>query len=71
MKTIIITGASHGIIVSSLDPGWVQTDMGCIGATETEKPERAPSQPADEIFHLVTHPAASGHFWRRGKRREW
>ncbi|MDA2922795.1 SDR family NAD(P)-dependent oxidoreductase, partial [Patescibacteria group bacterium AH-259-L07] len=48
-RTLAFRLKDQGIIVSSLDPGWVQTDMGYIGATEEEKPDRSPDQPADEI----------------------
>mgnify|MGYP001586842694 FL=1 len=59
------------VIVSSLAPGWVSTDMGNIIATETEKPDRTPEQAANEIFNLVTNVKESGQFWRHGKKTEW
>ena len=59
------------MIVSSLDPGWVSTDMGNDVATETEKPDRLPSQPAEEIYKLVTTINESGKFWKFGKIRLW
>lgn len=59
------------IIVSSLDPGWVKTDMGNDVASETEKPDREPEQPAEDIYHLVTTVTESGYFWKFGKKREW
>lgn len=60
-----------GIVVSSLDPGWVATDMGNVVATETEKPDRTPEQAGQDIYKLATSTVASGHFWRYGNKREW
>ncbi len=60
-----------GIIVSSLDPGWVKTDMGMAVATETDKPDREPEQAAEDIYRLATSNSASGNFWKFGKKREW
>jgi NAD(P)-dependent dehydrogenase (short-subunit alcohol dehydrogenase family) len=65
MDTALITGASRGITVSSLDPGWVRTDMGGSAAP------RDPSQPADEIFKLATSKIDTGYFWHGGKKRSW
>ncbi len=59
------------ITVSSIDPGWVNTDMGNGVASETEKPNREPEQPAEEIYNLVNNKVESGLFWRFGKVREW
>ncbi len=60
-----------GIKVSSIDPGWVKTDMGKAVASETEQPDREPEQPAEEIYNLATGDVESGLFWRFGKVREW
>ena len=60
-----------GIKVSSLDPGWVKTDMGYGVSSETEKPDRDPEQPAEEIYNLAVGNVESGVFWRFGKVREW
>lgn len=60
-----------GIKVSSLDPGWVNTDMGSAVASDTDKPDREPEQPAEEIYNLATGNVESGLFWRFGKVREW
>ncbi len=62
---------SRGVIVSSLAPGWVDTDMGNVIASATEKPDRTPEQAAGEIFQLVTTVKESGHFWEYGKKIEW
>ncbi len=65
---------SKKIVVSSLDPGWVKTDMGIQAATELEKPDREPEEPAEDIYNLVTNVndiSESGYFWRFGQKREW
>lgn len=61
----------RGIIVSSLDPGWCNTDMGWAVASETGKPFREPEDAANEIVQLVTTVKESGHFWRFGNVRDW
>lgn len=53
------------IIVSSLDPGWTQTDMG--GQEASRKPEEV----ANDILNLLSNNVKSGQFWRQGKIREW
>ena len=62
---------SKGIIVSSLAPGWVKSDMGYMVATDTEGPDRTPEQAADDIFKLVTDVKETGKFWRLGKKTDW
>lgn len=62
---------SSGIIVSSIAPGWVKTDMGNSIATESHGPNRTPEQAADEIFHIVEAVKESGQFWRFGKKTPW
>ncbi len=56
---------SRKIIVSSLSPGWVKTDMGGPGAP------RDPSEPANEIFELAISKVDSGYFWAQGHKRTW
>ena len=56
---------SRKIIVSSLSPGWVRTDMGGPGAP------RDPSEPASEIFELAISKVDSGYFWAQGHKRTW
>ena len=60
-----------GIIVSSLDPGWVNTDMGNILSTNSDKPDREPEQVAEDIFTLIQNITESGYFWRFGEKQEW
>jgi NAD(P)-dependent dehydrogenase (short-subunit alcohol dehydrogenase family) len=70
-RTLAYRLRSSGILISSLDPGWVDTDMGRAGGGE---PDRKPAEPADDIFRLVTTVTDindSGNFWRFGSRREW
>ncbi|MEX2012504.1 MAG: SDR family NAD(P)-dependent oxidoreductase [Patescibacteria group bacterium] len=62
---------NKGIIVSSLDPGWVKTDMGNIVANELEGPDREPEQPAQEILDILESVKETGQFWRFGEKREW
>jgi NAD(P)-dependent dehydrogenase (short-subunit alcohol dehydrogenase family) len=60
-----------GIVVSSMDPGWVKTDMGYSAATGVEQPNREPEEAAIDIYNLATSKADSGFFWRFGQKREW
>ena len=61
-----------GIIVSSLHPGWVNTDMGNSVASDTEKPHKTPEAAAQDIFELATRDdIETGHFWYEGKPFGW
>ncbi len=62
---------SRSIIVSSIRPGWVKTDMGHSIATSAEQPDREPTQAAQDIFNLVVTTTDSGQFWEFGHPREW
>ncbi|MBW2936769.1 SDR family NAD(P)-dependent oxidoreductase [Aureisphaera sp. CAU 1614] len=53
------------IKVSSLDPGWTQTDMGGLEAN------RKPQAAANDIFNLLNSNVKSGQFWNKGKARSW
>lgn len=54
-----------GIIVSSVHPGWVKTNMG--GAEAPTTPEEA----AEEIFKLAISRPETGQFWYNGKKYPW
>jgi len=70
-RTLAFRLKEKGTIVSSLDPGWVQTDMGNAVASEIEKPDRTPDEAADDIYKLARATVPSGRFWRFGEEREW
>ena len=70
-RTLAFRLRDSGIVVSSYDPGWVKTDMGNAGATETEGPDREPNEAAEDIFRLVSEGTESGYFWSFGEKREW
>ena len=54
------------ITVSSINPGWVKTDMGGSSAPKSVK------QAASDIFNLATaETIPSGCFWENGKIRSW
>ena|SRR3989338_4498054 len=55
----------QGITVSSLDPGWVQTDMG------GDEAPRLPKEVAEDIYTLATSNVETGKFWHQGKQRSW
>ncbi|MEK7567947.1 MAG: SDR family NAD(P)-dependent oxidoreductase [Patescibacteria group bacterium] len=55
---------SRGIIVSSIDPGSVKTDMN----TQAKK---LPEEVAEEMYALATTKHESGQFWKSGKKRGW
>lgn len=56
---------SDKIAVSSMDPGWVKTRMGGLGAT------RNPEEAAEDVYNLAISKVESGQFWLRGKKRSW
>lgn len=54
-----------GVIVSSLDPEWVKTDMGS---------DEAPGEPEDaaiSIYNLAISKVETGQFWLNGQKRAW
>ncbi|WP_247656699.1 SDR family NAD(P)-dependent oxidoreductase [Maribacter sp. MMG018] len=53
------------IKVSSLDPGWTQTDMGGKVAP------RLPKDVAADILNLLNNKVETGQFWHQGKVRKW
>tara|TARA_R110000765_G_scaffold222003_1_gene326094 strand:+ start:19030 stop:19689 length:660 start_codon:yes stop_codon:yes gene_type:complete len=56
---------NRDITVSSLDPGWTQTDMGGKVAP------RLPEDVASDILNLLNNTIESGKFWHQGKVRMW
>ena len=54
-----------GIIVSSVHPGWVRTDMGGAEAEVT------PEQAAEDIFQLAISRPETGCFWYKGRKLPW
>jgi NAD(P)-dependent dehydrogenase (short-subunit alcohol dehydrogenase family) len=70
-RTLAFRLNGAGVTVSSLDPGWVQTDMGYDVASGVEKPDRTVEQAANDIYNLMTKNTESGYFWRFGKKRDW
>jgi NAD(P)-dependent dehydrogenase (short-subunit alcohol dehydrogenase family) len=59
------------IKVSSLDPGWVKTDMGMVAATGINHPDKEPEEVAEEIYRIAAKVNESGYFWHFGQKREW
>lgn len=58
--------AERGMVISSVCPGWCQTDMGGAGATRTAE------QGADTVVWLATHAdLPSGAFWRDRQLIAW
>ncbi|MDC6404645.1 MULTISPECIES: SDR family NAD(P)-dependent oxidoreductase [Maribacter] len=55
----------NNITVSSLDPGWTQTDMGGKIAP------RLPKEVAEDILNLLNNEVETGKFWHQGKIRPW
>jgi NAD(P)-dependent dehydrogenase (short-subunit alcohol dehydrogenase family) len=54
-----------GIIVSSVHPGWVKTDMGGDDAPTT------PEEAAENIYKLAISRPETGQFWYNGKKYPW
>lgn len=70
-RTLAFRLKDKGVIVSSLDPGWVKTDMGNLGLSENEGPDREPEEVASDIYQLITTVQESGQFWRLGQKTDW
>lgn len=64
-KTLGSRLENKGIIVSSVNPGWVKTDMG------GEEAPRTPEEVSEEIFKLATTRHETGLFWHQGKKFPW
>jgi NAD(P)-dependent dehydrogenase (short-subunit alcohol dehydrogenase family) len=64
-RTLASRLRDKNITVSSIDPGWVKTDMGGNGAP------RDPADAADDIFELANAKVDSGYFWYHGAKKGW
>lgn len=62
---ILADRLSEKIMVSSVHPGWVKTDMG--GSDADIEPEEA----AEDIFTLANSQVESGQFWFKGEKMPW
>lgn len=56
---------NQGIIVSSVHPGWVKTEMGGDGAP------MMPEEAAEYIFKLAISRPETGQFWYKGEKYPW
>lgn len=65
MRTLAMRIGSAGPVISSVNPGWVRTDIG--GANGELSPEEAA---ADIYTFAVTRPE-TGKFWFRGEELPW
>lgn len=54
-----------GIIISSVHPGWVKTDMGGDDAPVS------PAEAAENIFKLAVSKPETGQFWYNGRKYPW
>lgn len=66
-RTLALRLKSEGmnVIVSSVHPGWVKTDMG--GAEAPVTPEEA----ARDIYELAISEPETGQFWYKGEKYPW
>ena len=66
MVTRILAKRLDGkIIVSSLHPGWVKTDMG------GPEGDMEPAEAAEHIFKLAISKPETGQFWFKGEKFPW
>jgi NAD(P)-dependent dehydrogenase (short-subunit alcohol dehydrogenase family) len=65
MRTLAQRLKKDGLIVSSVHPGWVKTDMG--GAEADISPEEA----ADGIYQFALTSPETGFFWFKGEKLPW
>lgn len=65
MRTLALRLKDVGIIVSSVHPGWVRTDMGGPEA------EVSPEEAAEGIYNVATSHPETGQFWFRNERLPW
>ncbi|MBI2013403.1 MAG: SDR family NAD(P)-dependent oxidoreductase [Candidatus Colwellbacteria bacterium] len=65
MYTATLSKRLKGIVVSSVHPGWVQTDIGGMEATYTCK------EVADDIYKFAFSNPETGGFWFKSERMPW
>ncbi len=64
-RTLALELNDRGIIVSSVHPGWVKTDIG------GQEADLTPESAADAMYELSVSRPESGGFWFAGKRLPW
>lgn len=64
-KTLSIRLEEKGIIVASIHPGWVETDMGGKGA------EFKPYQSAENVYNKIVNLKETGQFWFKQDKLPW
>lgn len=62
---ILATRLAGKIIVSSVHPGWVKTDMG------GKEAEISATAAAEDLFKLANSTSETGQFWFKGKKFPW
>lgn len=62
---ILADRLNEKITVSSINPGWVKTDMG------GEEADREPEEVAEDFFKLANSDVETGQFWFKGKKFPW
>lgn len=65
MRTLAARMQPKGMTVSSVHPGWVQTDMG------GDEAPVAPEEAARQIYKLATTDHETGQFWFKGEKYAW
>lgn len=65
MRTLAMRLKKSGPIVSSVHPGWVQTEM---GGTEADI---SPEQAANAIYRFALTSPETGFFWFQGEKLPW
>ena len=65
MRTLAMRLKESGPVVSSVHPGWVQTDMGGAEADLT------PAEAAEHIYRFAITRPETGFFWFKGETLPW